>query len=142
MMPVLCDANLLLACVHEQHTHHASAMAWLDKQTDRSLVLCRVAQLALLRLLTNITVMGASVCTHDMAWQIWDTTVYDGRFVFMPEPKNLESILRLYTRAGVPSPKLWQDAYLAAFSRAASLRLVTFDRGFQRFSDLELELLT
>lgn len=141
-MPALCDANLLLAAVYEQHAHHALASAWLDKQTNGSAVLCRVAQLALLRLLTNSTVMGTSVCTPDVAWQIWDTTLYDTRFVFMAEPDNLEPILRLYTHANVPSPKLWQDAYLAAFSRSVGLTMATFDRGFRRFPDLQLELLT
>jgi predicted nucleic acid-binding protein len=35
----------------------------------------------------------------------------------------------------------WTDAYLAAFARSAGLRLVTFDRGFARFSGLEVLLL-
>jgi len=30
-------------------------------------------------------------------------------------------------------PRLWTDAYLAALSMSAGLRLVTFDRDFERF---------
>ncbi|MFY7913869.1 MAG: PIN domain-containing protein [Rubrivivax sp.] len=29
--------------------------------------------------------------------------------------------------------RLWTDAYLAALARASGLRLVTFDRDFERF---------
>ena len=35
------------------------------------------------------------------------------------------------------SPKLWQDAYLAAFAVAAGLSLVTFDQGFRKFRRLQ-----
>jgi predicted nucleic acid-binding protein len=36
---------------------------------------------------------------------------------------------------------LWQDAYLAAFARAAKLHLVTFDGGFRQYEGLRLTLL-
>jgi predicted nucleic acid-binding protein len=65
----------------------------------------------------------------------------DERFVFYAEPIDLEQHLRRYTASGRVSPKLWQDAYLAAFARAAKLRLVTFDGGFQQFEGLHLTLL-
>lgn len=39
------------------------------------------------------------------------------------------------------SPKLWMDAWLAAFAICAGLQLVTFDRGFAQFAGLELLLL-
>jgi predicted nucleic acid-binding protein len=31
------------------------------------------------------------------------------------------------------SPKVWNDAYLAAFAQAAAFDLVTFDRAFAQF---------
>lgn len=140
-MQALCDANLLLALVYDGHIHHVQAAAWLEKQTIQEAVLCRITQMALLRLLSNSTIMGPNVCTHERAWQAWDLIMNDERFLFMGEPSSFEPLLRFYTRADVPSPKLWQDAYLAAFSRAAGLRLATFDRGFRRFPDLQLSLL-
>jgi len=35
----------------------------------------------------------------------------------------------------------WMDAYLAAFAVETGMRLVTFDRGFQKFVPLGLNLL-
>lgn len=141
-MPALCDVNVLLALVYQPHRHHAAALSWLDSQQAAGAVLCRISHLALLRLLSNKTVMGTDVCSHARAWQIWDMITADRRFVYLQEPQNLDTQLRVYTQASVPSPNLWQDAYLAAFSRAANLQLVTFDRGFGRFPNLQLNLLS
>lgn len=142
MTQALCDANLLLALAYKQHSHHASALEWFNHRQEREVVLCRTTQISLLRLLTNSTVMGTDTCTHDRAWKVWDTLLSDARCLMMAEPRSIESFLRSYSQAQVPSPKLWQDAYLAAFSRSAGIRMATFDRGFQRFAALPLDLLS
>ena len=141
-MQALCDANLLLALVYDWHAHHTVAVAWLEHRASQEAVVCRVAQMALLRLLSNSTVMASDVCTHSRAWEIWDRVMNDARFLFMQEPPTIEPALRQYSHADAPSPKLWQDAYLAAFSRGAGIALATFDRGFWRFPNLQLELLS
>lgn len=82
------------------------------------MVICRVTQLSLLRLLTNTSVMDKDVCNLKQAWTIYDTLLGDERFEFATEPIDLEQHLRRYTVGGRVSPKLWQDAYLAAFARA------------------------
>lgn len=46
-----------------------------------------------------------------------------------------------FTRGFPFSPKLWQDAYLAAFAVTADLGLITFDHGFSKFTGLRLEIL-
>lgn len=38
------------------------------------------------------------------------------------------------------SPKVWMDAYLAAFAITSGLRFVTFDRDFQKFRTQGLDL--
>ncbi len=48
--------------------------------------------------------------------------------MFTEEPADLESIFRSFTGNQQVSPKEWADAYLAAFSLAAEVTLVTFDR--------------
>ncbi len=40
------------------------------------------------------------------------------------------------------TPKLWNDAYLAAFARAAGYTLTTFDKGFSRYPGLVCEILS
>ena len=140
-MPTLCTVNLLLAGCYDRHLHHPAAMAWLEQQDELSLVICRQTQLSLLRVLTNASVMGSEVCTLTQAWEIYETLVSDERFDFYAEPPGLEPFLRKYTQSGRVSPKLWQDAYLAAFARAAKLHLATFDEGFRQFESLRLTLL-
>ena len=140
-MPSLCDVNVLLAVCYDGHTHHPHALAWLDKQEDLEVVLCRNTQLGLLRLLSNPVAMGKDVCTMEKAWSYYDEIVQDTRFEFMTEPEGLESFLRFYSSSGQSSPKLWQDAYLAAFARGGKIKLVTFDRGFKKFKGLQLSLL-
>ena len=140
-MQALCDVNVLLALVYARHAHHDQAVRWVDDKREQEIVLCRATQLALLRLLSNATVMQQDTCTHKNAWQIWDSILSDDRFVFVSEPDGIERYLRQYTQVDVPSPKLWQDAYLAAFCRSTALQIATFDRGFRRFPDLQFVLL-
>jgi predicted nucleic acid-binding protein len=65
----------------------------------------------------------------------------DERLEFQPEPASLDSVLPRLLNYRVPTNKLVSDAYLAAFSIGSELRLVTFDRGFKQFREVDLELL-
>ena len=38
------------------------------------------------------------------------------------------------------SPKVWSDAYLAAFAEAAGIGMVSFDKGFRKFDGLVLTI--
>ena len=40
------------------------------------------------------------------------------------------------------SPKLWMDAYLAAFTVAGGYQLVTTDKGFKQFKGLDILVLS
>ena len=106
------------------------------------MLVCRLAQMGLLRLLSNPTVMGSDVCSTDAAWRLNDKLFGDPRFTLEVEPPALEETLRRLTKGFPYSPKLWQDAYLAAFAVAADLPLVTFDQGFRKFRPLRSLVLT
>lgn len=141
-MAVLCDINWLIALCAGGHSHHLTAKSWLDAGGgDDGLVLCRISQLSFLRLLTNPAVMREDVCTTDNAWRVLDTMMSDSRFAYRDEPSGLTRQLRAFTKGYPFSPKLWQDAYLAAFAVAGKLQLVTFDVGFRKFEDLNCILL-
>ena len=141
-MPALCDGNFLVALSHGGHQHHAKAKDWFDAGgADAGLVLCRVSQLGLLRLLTNPAIMKDEVCTTDWAWATHDRMMQDARFSYREEAPELQTKLREYTKGFPFSPKLWQDAYLAAFAVSIGLGLVTFDQGFDKFEGLRPEIL-
>lgn len=140
-MRILCDANVLLALVYSGHEAHPHALAWFDSLQDDSAVVCRATQTTLLRLLTQGSVMGLHVCTQQRAWEIYDELMSDARFVFEPEPVGLEDIWRVFCSRPIVAPRLWADAYLAAFAAAGGMLLVTFDHGFRQFVGLFVRVL-
>ncbi|MCL4504860.1 MAG: PIN domain-containing protein [Chloroflexi bacterium] len=141
-MPSLCDINVLLAICHADHSHHDTALHWLDGvEAASGIAVCRVSQIGLLRLLNNPAVMLGQARDVKAAWHDYDIMMSDERFVFVNEPYSLEDTLRRIMRSSLISPRLWQDAYLAAFAIAAGIQFVSFDRGFRQFGNLDLLLL-
>ena len=143
---ILCDSGVWLALALEGHSHHATARAWLETVDDPASVLfCRATQQSLLRLLTNASVhaaAGSAPLTNRQAWSVYDALLADVRIVFQPrEPAGMESRWRQLAARDTASPKLWMDAYLAAFALAGGYRMVTIDAAFRQFDGLNLVLL-
>ncbi len=142
-MPSLCDINVLVALAYRKQQFHPVAAAWLtDVTTAREIALCRVSQLGFLRLLNNPVVMKTDALSVADVWRILDSMMHDERFYFAEEPRGLDKIMREFMLGQQFSPKLWQDAYLAAFALAVGLTLVSFDVGFRQFKKLDLNLLS
>jgi uncharacterized protein len=123
------DVNVWLALTWEGHVHHLAAWTWFQSldATDH-LGFCRFTQISLLRLLTTRAIMNEDVMTQAAAWSAYDSWLDDDRIRFLNEPPNLEIGFRALTHRLHSEPKLWPDAYLAAFANAEGMRLVTFDR--------------
>jgi uncharacterized protein len=142
----LCDANVWLALSLSDHVHHDVASDWLETvEEPASVLFCRVTQQALLRLLTNAAVLapyGNRPLTNKEAWAVYEALAADDRIVVRAdEPPGLESRWKDLAVRSAASPKLWMDAYLAAFALAGGWRMVTTDGGFRQFPDLDLLLL-
>lgn len=136
-MPALCDVNVLLALVTDRHALHSLAARWTDSVPAGEAVVCRVAQMGLLRLLNNPAVMGDEVLDTAGCWSLWRRLLEDERFRFASEePPGLDAAFERFTTGRAFSPRLWTDAYLAAYAHAARLTLVTLDKGFRGFSGL------
>ena len=95
-----------------------------------------------MRLATNTMVFKRETLTLSEAWSCYDSFLSDHRIEYSQEPLGLEHLWREYTMLEQYSPKVWNDAYLAAFARAGELTLVTFDKGFTHFKNLDLNLLS
>ncbi|MCH7666204.1 MAG: PIN domain-containing protein [Acidobacteria bacterium] len=137
----LADVNVWLATIVEDHPHHTTAIRWWQESLlpeEGRVAFCRITQLGFLRLLTNERVMGKQRKTIEGAWSIYERALAAKPVVFASEPERTESFLVEHCRLGGSSRKFWTDGYLAAFARAGSLGLVTFDRDFERFPALEL----
>jgi toxin-antitoxin system PIN domain toxin len=126
---VFLDVNVWLALSSRDHMHFDPAWAWYKALPPSSpLLFCRITQLGLLRLLTTPSVMGQGTLTQAQAWEVYDRLLTTAGAEYAEEPKSLESTFRNLSNSAQVSPKEWADAYLAAFSRAAEVPLITFDR--------------
>ena len=137
----LLDANVWLALAAEAHTHHDRAKAFWTDEAAGIAAFCRMTQLALLRHLTNRTIMGEQRLTPRAAWKKCGEFLALPEVQLLQEPPGLPEQLGRYCDSGRTSPNFWTDAYLAAFAKCGGHRLVTFDRGFSVFSSLELLIL-
>ena len=137
-MEALCDVNLLLALITDRHSHHSAALHWLEGRNAGEAKICRVVQLGVLRLLNNPAVMKEEALDTDACWAIWSRLLSDDRFRFLAtEPPGLDAVFAEFTCGEAYTPRLWTDAYLAAYALASNRLLVTFDKDFGRFPGLE-----
>ena len=138
---LLPDVNVWLALVFDFHFHHRAAKTWYEASSERCFF-CRWTQQGFLRLATNATVFQQEAMSLKQAWRAYDAILSDPRIAFMHEPSDLEVYWRAYTQRRSFSPSVWSDAYLAAFARAASFELVTFDKGFGHYKNLQCTILS
>ena len=140
----LPDVNFWLALILSKHTHHNAAQAWLEGENERaSLHFCRATQQGLVRLLTTAAVFspyGNRPLTNREAWEVYAQFKKDERIAFAQEPPGIEATWKILATLDASSPKLWMDAYLAAFAITGEMRLVTLDRGFRSFEAKGLDL--
>jgi toxin-antitoxin system PIN domain toxin len=135
----LWDINVWLALIDPANANHALAKAREKDLVGEGVALCRVTQVGCLRLLTTEAVMGKDdVFSMSKAWTTMDRFAAREDVVFHDEPPGLEAEWRKLTTLNVPAPRMWTDAYLAAFAIAGKMRLVTFDKGFRRYPGLQL----
>ena len=141
MKRCLADVNVLLPLMVRHHEHNQTVLRWFDSLEAGEAVLCRFVQLALIRLLGNRTVMGKYAVSALAAWDLIAELMEDERLEFATEPALIDTALPKLLRYPVPTNKLVSDAYLAAFSMAGQMRLVTFDKGFEQFRGADLQIL-
>jgi len=96
------------------------------------------------RLLTSSAVLGAygnKPLLNSEAWAAYEAFMADDRIGFHAEPAGLQPVWKKLAARRTASPKLWMDAYLAAFASTGGYRLVTTDGAFKQFADLDLLVL-
>jgi uncharacterized protein len=144
----LPDINVWLALAVQEHPHHQAALRyWAEVQAEigrqgadtygggagSRLWFCRVTMLGLVRLLCQPKAVGPGALDTIAAWTLYTQYRALPHIGLLPDPEGCDDTLRALVGAGSLPPRLWTDAYLAALSVSAGLRLVTFDRDFERF---------
>ncbi len=138
---ILPDVNVWLALAFNAHIHHAAAKAWHGGLSNQCCFFCRLTQQGFLRLSTNPKALPNQAVSLSQAWQMYDSILIDPRFAFADEPPGLEALWRAFTQGQSFSPKVWNDAYLAAFAMAGNLELVTFDKAMTQYQGLKCMIL-
>lgn len=128
---ILLDVGVWLAAAWGRHVHHPPVARWFGQQPE-GLVLCRVTQMSLLRLLSSPAVLGPDVISRSAAWAAVDQFRADSRVLWADEPPQLELLWRAFSARDDNSHKLWTHDYLAAFAQAGELPLATLDRACKR----------
>lgn len=132
----LPDVNVWLALAVRQHPHHAAAATYWKSLTGRRVWFCRITMLGLVRLLSQPKVMGEQALSLTQAMAAYR------QFAALPEvglqamPADCGDQLLHFLATDTPA-RLLTDAYLAAFAVSARMRMVTFDKDFDRFVGLD-----
>ena len=141
----LADSNIWLALALSKHAFHSAARTWLAERGPQEALFCRSTQQSFLRLLTTRAVLAPyriPPLSNTAAWSVYDGLRGDERISWVEEPSGLEAIWKKFAEGPKASPKLWIDAYLAAFALAGGYQLVTTDKGFKQFKGLDLVVLS
>ncbi len=143
---MLADSNVWLALALSKHEFHGAALAWIGgRKPSEAALFCRSTQQSFLRLLTTRAVLapyGIPPLSNKAAWQACEGFLADKRVAWVGEPPRLESHWKKLAVKSQASPKLWMDAYLAAFAMAGEYQLVTTDKAFRQFKGLDLLVLS
>ena len=136
--PRLFDSGVWVALSFASHPHYAAAkQAFEAADSARPAAFCRVTQTSFLRLVTTPSVQamyGSPVITNEQAWAKWEELIALPQVVWLDEPPGLDAEWKACAALPSASPKVWTDAYLAAFAIAGGLELVCFDRDFRNFT--------
>lgn len=144
MRGFLIDSNIWLAIAFDRHGSHAAAVELIDETTvEFPACFCRSTEQSIVRLLSTgpiQTFYESPVITNEGAIRLLKEWHSQKNVAFIEEPAGTRDLwLRLANR-NTASPKLWMDAYLAAFAISGKFRFVTSDTAFRQFESHGLDL--
>ena len=145
MPAALFDTNVWLAAIFTTHPFHAQAQQALQNASaQQPAAWCRATEQSFLRLATTPALLkayGAQGMSNRNALQALDALQALPQVCALIEAPGVLALWRQLAARDTASPKVWMDAYLAAFAIAGGLHLVTLDRDFNQFAPQGLNLL-
>jgi toxin-antitoxin system PIN domain toxin len=141
----LFDTNLWLALSFPKHQFRTQARTYFtDLPQGTSVGFCHATQQSWLRLVTTPAlhrIYDFPPITHHDAIVMFHLWLAHPRVNFIQEePTGTREIWLEIADRKTASPKLWMDAYLAAFAISGKLRYVTADNDFSQFQSHGLDL--
>jgi toxin-antitoxin system PIN domain toxin len=104
---------------------------------------CRATEQSILRLLSTAaiqTTYGSPLITNEDAIRLLNEWQSGPNVTFVEEPAGTRELWLRFADRNTASPKLWMDAYLAAFAISGDFRFVTNDKAFRQFESQGLNL--
>lgn len=145
MSAILYDVNVWIALAFSTHPKHLDAKARFESASRHDpAIFCRATQQSFLRLVTTPAIQKsyrAELITNEIAWDRWEILAAMPQVLFLGEPPDLPRQWATYAQLKTASPKVWMDAYLAAFANAYGVPLLTLDKDFQQFEALDVRML-
>ncbi|NJL18755.1 MAG: PIN domain-containing protein [Bdellovibrionaceae bacterium] len=140
----LFDSSAWVAAVFPKHPFHSHAQAALEAATAyEPAVFCRATQVSFLRLITTPHLLrqyDAGRLTNASALEELKLLLSRPEIADIDEPSGTAALWWRLSALESASPKVWMDAYLAAFAITGGLRFVTLDGDFQRYAAEGLQL--
>ena len=137
MPACLLDVNVWLAAAFAAHPAHGAARCVLHEASAQEPALwCRATQQSFLRLASTPVITaayGVAKATNADAWVALEAFLALPQVDVIDEPPELDRHWRQLGAIEQAAPKCWMDAYLAAFSVAAGVLLVSLDQDFRHF---------
>lgn len=126
----------------EAHPHHQAAREWFDAlENEDTTEFCRMTQNSFLRLLTTRLTANYEPLKNNEAVRHYLKLQTDFAVRFVAEPQGMEDIWLKWSAGREVAPKIWMDAYLAAFAFTGKMRLVTFEAGLTKYQSKGLDVL-
>ena len=139
---VIVDANVLLYAVDELSTHHEASRSWLDGSLgggDEAVGFAWQALLAFLRISTSTSVFPHPLSVDEAADQVEAWVGAPSAVIVSPTSRHPVVLRGLLTEVGTAG-NLTNDAHLAALALEHRADIVSYDRGFGRFTGLRHRL--
>ena len=132
----LPDLNVWLALTCTGHGHHQKAVRYWEELAAGEVRFCTVTALGLVRLLSQPRVMGELVHTPAQAAAVLKELAGQPGVSFSEAEGRAWDVFHALVREPGLSHRQCTDTHLASLAIGEGLRLVTFDRGFNRFAGL------
>ena len=145
MPGLLFDTTIWLGALLPPHPFHRQARQILaDATPSVPAVFCRATQQSFLRLVSTRALLktyGAPDLTKRDAVVALNALLAMPQVCEREEPPGVFAQWQRLAACDTASPKVWMDAYLAAFALGGGLRLVTLDHDFKAYQRDGLDLI-
>ncbi len=144
MSASLLDSNVWVAATFPRHEFYPAAQRFLETVSDASpAVFCRATEQSFLRLATTPSLLAR----YDQPMRTNRDALAGLKLLLgrpdidcLDEPPGTVALWHRLAVHGTAAPKVWMDAYLAAFAISGDLEFVTLDRDFRAYEARGLKL--